>query len=348
MTKIVKVRRWRAFTLIELLVVIAIIAILIALLLPAVQQAREAARRTQCRNNMKQLGLALFNYHDVHTMFPQGKQVGDPRYPGCPTWINGSGFSWRVMILPYIDQGPLYNRNVANEVGIYTCGPFWSQGGSRRAEILSTRIPGYLCPSDPTLVGSLKPTNYAGIGGNHPNSHGWKDSIRRQGLLTYRGARIRDAADGMSTSAMAGEIHRDVLFNRYSGGPSHITGQRCKWWAAESGFCSADGWWAPNVSNRLKPRNQNVPRTHQGGRIGDANDLACLELATGPCADQVSWVDDVAKNMAGARCISSAHLGGAHSLFGDGSVHFIVDSVNVQVWRNTTSMNGKDFPTLEF
>ncbi|MCA9067090.1 MAG: DUF1559 domain-containing protein, partial [Planctomycetaceae bacterium] len=97
----------KGFTLIELLVVIAIIAILIALLLPAVQQAREAARRTQCRNNMKQLGLAMHNYVDVHSVLPPGS-IGTSftRSAGDNT---NQCFSPLVMILPYIDQAPLYN-----------------------------------------------------------------------------------------------------------------------------------------------------------------------------------------------------------------------------------------------
>src|SRR5215471_15422897 len=95
---------YTGFTLIELLVVIAIIAVLIALLLPAVQQAREAARRTQCKNNLKQIGLALHNYHDTfNTLMPLA--FGDGGVAGAvrPTW------AWSVMMLPYIDQGPLYN-----------------------------------------------------------------------------------------------------------------------------------------------------------------------------------------------------------------------------------------------
>src|SRR5688500_4365529 len=102
------VPRRRGFTLIELLVVIAIIAVLIALLLPAVQQAREAARRTQCRNNLKQIGLALHNYHDVHNTFPMGYCAG-------MTYVDGAsdtspGWSWATYILPQLDQGPLYNQ----------------------------------------------------------------------------------------------------------------------------------------------------------------------------------------------------------------------------------------------
>ena len=95
-------RRPRGFTLIELLVVIAIIAVLIALLLPAVQQAREAARRTQCKNNAKQLGLALHNYHDTFLMFPMS--YGQGNYGE-----GGKFISWLTASLPYIDQAPLYN-----------------------------------------------------------------------------------------------------------------------------------------------------------------------------------------------------------------------------------------------
>ena len=114
--------RYRGFTLIELLVVIAIIAILIALLLPAVQQAREAARRSQCKNNLKQLGLSMHNYHDTGRIFPPGFiRRGGGGLPGnwnqiCTTLADNSavsntarGWAWGSMILPYIDQAPLYN-----------------------------------------------------------------------------------------------------------------------------------------------------------------------------------------------------------------------------------------------
>jgi len=119
----------RGFTLIELLVVIAIIAILIALLLPAVQQAREAARRTQCRNNLKQLGLAIHNYHDKSNCFPI--TIG---------FVNGWGLL--PIILPEIDQSPLYNQiNFSSQI---RC----SSGNN--LQILQTAIPAFYCPSDPS------------------------------------------------------------------------------------------------------------------------------------------------------------------------------------------------------
>src|SRR6476469_1828653 len=92
-----------AFTLIELLVVIAIIGVLVSLLLPAVQQAREAARRTQCKNNLKQIGLALHNYESTYNRLPPGNFGG---IAGC----KDDGLAWSFSILPYIDQAPLYNK----------------------------------------------------------------------------------------------------------------------------------------------------------------------------------------------------------------------------------------------
>src|SRR5579871_6256397 len=100
--------RQRGFTLIELLVVIAVIAVLVALLLPAVQQAREAARRSQCKNNLKQIGLALQNYHDTSNIFPLGYCARLPYVDGATDTTPGWG--WPTYILPQLEQGPLYNQ----------------------------------------------------------------------------------------------------------------------------------------------------------------------------------------------------------------------------------------------
>ena len=148
-------QRRRGFTLIELLVVIAIIAILIALLLPAVQQAREAARRSQCKNNLKQIGLAIHNYHDVSRSFPF-------------SWMLGNDFNasvWGVMILPYLDQAPLYNRwdssvpawDTAATVFGFPASPV--QGN---LAVIRTPLAVYKCPSTP--LANVHNYDYSGAG----------------------------------------------------------------------------------------------------------------------------------------------------------------------------------------
>ncbi|MCA9081952.1 MAG: DUF1559 domain-containing protein [Planctomycetaceae bacterium] len=144
--------RTRGFTLIELLVVIAIIAILIALLLPAVQQAREAARRSQCKNNMKQLGLAMHNYHDTHRVFPP-YQVAGP--VGTVSQDRDRSWSFASMILPFIDQAPLYNQLGVGQqdlipqssTNMTSTTDYTSATAGTPEALFTTRIPAYVCPS---------------------------------------------------------------------------------------------------------------------------------------------------------------------------------------------------------
>ena len=178
-----KSSRRRAFTLIELLVVIAIIAVLIALLLPAVQQAREAARRTQCKNQLKQLGLALHNYHDTFiTTMPTGyiyeAGPGNATPPVLRAMNNGWG--WGTMILPYIDQAPLYNTfgSVANSPNV-AVGLIAGGTGATTPAIGSIEavLPSQRCPSDagPAVVAGgiagrpVGRSNYIGVAGSAYN-----------------------------------------------------------------------------------------------------------------------------------------------------------------------------------
>ena len=191
----------RGFTLIELLVVIAIIAILIALLLPAVQQAREAARRSQCKNNLKQLGLALHNYHDTHRIFPFGYRTNpaDPSNGNSDSWIG-----WGTMILPFVDQASLYNLLADNDA--FNCCVRWHQRAAITTEPGSKSVlPVFICPSDPmggvnTDMNSHGKSNYKGVGDHMSN-----DPYIFNSDVYSPGTRMRDIIDGTSNTAMVGE-----------------------------------------------------------------------------------------------------------------------------------------------
>ncbi len=191
----------KGFTLIELLVVIAIIAILIALLLPAVQQAREAARRSTCKNNLKQIGLALHNYHETHRVFPFGQM-----HP-ISTALAGEDrrVMWMHMLLPFLDQSTLYNTISPRFVG--TTGALTWPGRE-------TILPVFMCPSDPesgkieTAGGSRQ-----GFHGNYVVCAGSTtfgttgQGLSLNGLFYVRSnTRMRDITDGTSNTAMASEI----------------------------------------------------------------------------------------------------------------------------------------------
>jgi prepilin-type N-terminal cleavage/methylation domain-containing protein len=186
----------RAFTLIELLVVIAIIAILIALLLPAVQQAREAARRTQCRNNLHQIGLALHNYHDTHRVFPAGT-ITDVLPGGATT--DGPEVRWATQVLPFLDETALYNAyNMSQD----------AHTGANTTVAYSV-LAQYLCPSDSSPSGN---TTFAegSYDGNSGTSYGCTrdpgcSMARRGPLYSYSAVRIRDIRDGTSNTTAVGE-----------------------------------------------------------------------------------------------------------------------------------------------
>ena len=299
------------FTLIELLVVIAIIAVLVALLLPAVQQAREAARRSQCRNNLKQCGLALMAYEETYKMLPQAK-VFDPNVTQCQTWIAGNGLSWRVMILPYVDQLTLYEGiNFSEWIECRVLTP------STIDPIRNKIIPGYFCPSDPTVkvTGVHAGANYAGMtasGAGHPNpptssgcgasgfSHG-----DNTGALSFRGTRLAEITDGQSNTALVGEVFRGKSFYNTCAN-SDVTGTRCHRWYEESGWCGADTSRPPNSEIR----------------------------------DEIDWNDTDYWSMGGGRPISSSHVGGSHICLADGAVKFISDNIDLLTWRAVGSAKG--------
>jgi len=221
-----KVRKHRGFTLIELLVVIAIIAILIALLLPAVQQAREAARRTQCKNNMKQIGLALHNYESSYNAFPPGWVVG-----GSPASNN---FGWAVFILPQMEQNNIYSA--LNFMQVYS---------TTDTNLTGTQN-NYRCASDngSGAVGNLSRANYAGVimstytnpttGATVTNALGSGTATHGGGMFGLNSSRrFRDMKDGTSNTIVVGERMSTGTINNVVRGTEAI-------WAGIVGAPSAE------------------------------------------------------------------------------------------------------------
>lgn len=208
MTRMSKQHR-SAFTLVELLVVIAIIGILVALLLPAVQAAREAARRSECTNNLKQLALASHNYHDTHKTF-------------CPGQLMARGWGWSAMILPFMEQSTISDQIEYGQ----------PMGAPVNIALVRTSIPSFLCPSAsdvpdngcPSEGGGefqitnpgMAPANYVGNGGAFQNSFTALDNPKRMnGVFNRRVAlKMKDIPDGTSNTALMGEmIHYNFMWD---------------------------------------------------------------------------------------------------------------------------------------
>lgn len=292
--------RNRGFTLIELLVVIAIIAILIALLLPAVQQAREAARRTQCKNNLKQLGLALHNYHDVHRTFPSGWIAVDNGIQSPHEGISGAG--WGTMILPFLEQDNLYKQFDAN----------LAINDTANLLFLDNVLPAFQCPSDPkpdrwqieeegspgTILTELPTANYIGSFGTEEldgceNSPGvapvnGNGQCVGDGIFYHNSkVRIRDITDGTTNTFMIGE---------------RLTNEELGWYSTWPGMV-AEG---EEAFQRILGAADHVPN------------------------DPAAHLDD----------FSSRHTGGAQFTLGDGSVRFISENIDHGIYQALATVRG--------
>ncbi len=300
-------RTKRGFTLIELLVVIAIIAILIALLLPAVQQAREAARRTQCKNNLKQIGLALHNYHDVYNVFPPSA-VHYSDTAGATGGNNSeSGWGWFCLLLPQLEQSNLFNTLGVNSRPIENV-----LTNPTDRLLLQTQIPGTRCPSDvgPPL-NSQRPfynSKYGGSGtyvtngfyaatANYVGNHGTNIVL----LYPY-------LAEGKDPYGMFWSASRVGLRDVLDGTSNTIL-------VGERAWPNAAAIWAGN-------RNMNGP-----GRWATRQILG-FSFAK---PNVRTWTPDPARDgeygiSDGA--YSSFHTGGTQFVFADGSVRFVSDNIN--------------------
>ena len=319
--------RPRGFTLIELLVVIAIIAILIALLLPAVQQAREAARRTQCRNNLKQLGLAIHNYHDNAQMFPPGMvfsgdlTAANATADGQTFALNHTGW---MMMLPFMDQAPLYNQwnpSIASCQAQRSGGPAPRGDWTLNFPVTQRSLTLFKCPSEPITgpAPDVAPTTEytstqaatnsymfaAGFHGEDYRSYTIYQSstctlpdgrvVNRTGTFgNNASARIGDITDGTSNSIAIGESTLDKQSTSYRpvwGQGRHV-----------------------GVYGRVLPDGPagTTPVNNCRYRINAKWDC---DIAV-PVGKPYAWV------------FSSRHTGGAHFLMGDGSVKFFGDNID--------------------
>jgi prepilin-type N-terminal cleavage/methylation domain-containing protein len=322
--------RNRAFTLIELLVVIAIIAILIALLLPAVQQAREAARRTQCKNNLKQLGLALHNYESTFTMLPPGWVASvNLTYPGpaadSTTGTNTHGsWSWAALTLPYMDQAPLFNSlRVGEEIR------FALDDTVTRLPLMQQRYEAFRCASDTAPIlndrrqvagfaGTIRRLSTSNYVAWNSGSYGWiptdtAGSETRKGMFFMNSSvKFRDVTDGMSNSFMVGER----MYKGFASGTCNIN--------CNAAIIFANEWNNDFANSRRNPRYGNTNTLGMGeGHINS--------IFTG---DPTSPGNNC--NAICARGAASYHVGGAQFTMGDGTVRFISENIE---WRPNIAVN---------
>ncbi|QDT41656.1 Type II secretion system protein G precursor [Gimesia alba] len=308
--------RRKGFTLIELLVVIAIIAILIALLLPAVQQAREAARRSTCKNNLKQIGLALHNYHDVFGMFVLRK--GGTNGSDSNTSNRGrlSGF---VGLLPYMDQAPLFNKIAAGDATRSPFGPAAWRGWG----VWNVAIPMLKCPSDGRNKQLIRAQNYVFCIGDSATSINGTNS---RGLFPNRyGTRIRDITDGTSnTIAMSEHVRANYGPNISNAGRKRVEGiAMSQAPRTNPGSCMTLASGAAWVSGTtVKGRHGTSLWDGQAERCGFNTVLP----PNGPsCAEGTNVNADSGH---AALAPSSLHVGGVHVLMADGAVRFVSENID--------------------
>ncbi len=295
-------RPHRGFTLVELLVVSAIMTILVALLLPAVQQAREAARRTTCKNNLRQLGIALQSYYDQFEMFPAGTVNTDGPIHNEPA---GYHHNWVIALLPHLDQRPL-DGLIDRSVGVYDL---------RNREARRTRIPLLLCPSDPardraSVTGErLEPllTNYAGC--HHPVEVPI-DADNRGVLFLNSFIRMSQIEDGTSHTLAIGEFKRAM---------------------DDLGWASGTRATLRNCGTRLNGTPGGMAYYADGPPVGrNAFGDEATRRRSFAAARQRLQLEEQNLLVGG---FGSHHIGGAHVLMADSSARFLSENMNPMTYK---------------
>lgn len=310
-------RGLHGFTLVELLVVIAIIGVLVGLLLPAVQAAREAARRMQCANNLKQIGLALHNYHDTLQSFPSAF-VSNSNHPNAfPDTLDGpNGWAWSALVLPFIESNALYD-------GLDFNLPCWAPQNSG---LVTTKLPFYLCPSaaqsdsevlirdeSRAVMATFGRSTYVGNAGHedpwdYPIAD-WRQLAGVNGPMIRNGrVRFRDVTDGLSHTVFIGEHHPSL----------------------------SDKTWVGVI-----PGSEVCANNPTRFPFTDCEDAATYLLThSGPAANEGFVIHPPNSPEAHVCQMWSDHPGGCNIALGDGSVRFISEFINQEIWAALCSMNG--------
>ncbi len=310
------------FTLIELLVVIAIIAVLIALLLPAVQQAREAARRSQCKNNLKQIGLAMHNYLDTYKTLPPGYIA---KIAQNITSSERGLYGWGAMVLPYMDQAPLYNVLQPGTILLET---HLSTAAGLAA--LQTPLPIFRCPSDvgPAL-NNFDDTKADPGNNNMYNKHVTSDGANRIAIATSNYVMVANSSDSTTPPAYSAQYGppMGVGFQNSKITPADIldgmsntllAGERA--WQFKNLVIGAATVIGFSAETCLNTSSYNI----KSGQLG----------AIGIGYDGINY--NTTNRVHQARSFSSTHVGGAHFVLCDGSVRFISENIDYKKETVTT------------
>lgn len=333
--------RRHAFTLVELLVVIAIIGVLVGLLLPAVQQAREAARRMSCSNNLKNVGLAFHNYHDTHNELPAFLYNNGQNQP----W---RGYSSFTQILPFIEQQPLYDQV---QTGSRSFWENWEQPGLNGIlqDARATLVPTFICPSNqdfPSTTGGWSNGPGCSYGVSFGSTIRWVDFQSQNGMFRNKwndGWRaelgFQDVTDGLSNTLMVSEhLPGDNNEGRLMNGNSSET-------RIGSGFPGADQWPSQAEIEQFGLACEGVTQhnSENGNQwIAPEPTQTALNTVAPPnwrfpnCQTSGSGF---AADRDGIYTPRSRHSGGVQCAVGDGSVRFVADTVDLRTWQWFGSRN---------
>ena len=344
-------RRFRGFTLVELLVVIAIIGILIALLLPAVQAAREAARRSQCSNNLKQFGLALHNYHDTHKAFPAGTGPGVKANPTATAWDGWNAWGGIAGLLPFIEQAPLADLVVWDV--------YWNDTASGNRVVADSLVPSFNCPSDPGYM-----LDYGNMGSisyclSHGPTSAWDVGAGQEVGMFDRlfWAKMASIKDGTSNTIAMSECQLGQNQGRWSTAkrdPAYIVpsvggdllqnpviGSNRTFTPSAADIATIKTYYASCLAAYDAGSNWHDDYDQQGrfwvaGRAVWAS--YCTTLIgpnAGPGCDNDTSVTDLRVKEA-----SSYHPGGALYLRADGSVSFASETIDQGTWIAVGTIKG--------